>query len=487
MSLMLMRAVCLNCGQSAHSLAPAASMSSGTGFVLAAMSAVLNGSFVVFSKLPSVKRAGVDPLVFQLWTSVGVFLSSLLTMPFFDGDKYPPGAIGWGVLAGGLFVCAVAFSFVAVQLVGLSIAQGIWSGSAVLVSFVWGVAAFGDEVTPGIAGAGLTLIVVGVLGIALCADIAAACFGQPKDGGDPNSASAPLVGGHGRLDSSTGSLNGHGGLGSSDPKLLQASLLEDGAITPAHRARANGGSMDLDPRLVHPAAQSPSNHGPGRLPSPPLLADPLTTGRIAGTLGIDASQSSANGSEWSRHHSSASFDSATSSGSSRRLRGAASVAAQKKLTTQRQLYGSVCALLVGVFGGSILMPLQLAPKEYRGLNFVPSLGLGTLIIAPMITMPYMYLSRSSPSRGHWAMRESLLPGLMAGAVWNGANVCSIYAISDVGYAVAYPLMQAAIAVAALWGIAVFKEIKGKQIGVVAVSAIVVLGGAVLLALSKKSS
>lgn len=154
------------------------------------------------------------------------------------------------------------------------------------------------------------------------------------------------------------------------------------------------------------------------------------------------------------------------------------------LSHQRQVYGVVCALIVGVFGGSILMPLQLAPKQYRGLEFVPSFGLGTLVVAPLITLPYMWLSRSSGSRGNWAVRESLLPGLLAGTIWNGANVCSIYAIPKVGYAVAQPLMQCAILVAAIWGILVFKEIKGKAVGVIAAAGVVVLAGAVMLALSK---
>lgn len=46
-----------------------------SGFLLASLSAVLNGSFIVFSKLPSVRASEVDPLVFQMWTSMGVFLS----------------------------------------------------------------------------------------------------------------------------------------------------------------------------------------------------------------------------------------------------------------------------------------------------------------------------------------------------------------------------------------------------------------------------
>jgi hypothetical protein len=51
--------------------------------------------------------------------------------------------------------------------------------------------------------------------------------------------------------------------------------------------------------------------------------------------------------------------------------------------------------------------------------------------------------------------------------------------------VAQPLMQCAILIAALWGILVFQEIRGKAVGVIAVSGLVVLGGAVMLALSKE--
>lgn len=43
-----------------------------------------------------------------------------------------------GMVAGMLFVLAGLFSFLAIPELGLAIAQGVWGGSAVLVSFLWG-------------------------------------------------------------------------------------------------------------------------------------------------------------------------------------------------------------------------------------------------------------------------------------------------------------------------------------------------------------
>jgi glucose uptake protein GlcU len=540
------------------------------GFVLASASAVLNGSFVVFSKLPSVKRAGVDPLVFQLWSCVGVFLSSLLCMPFIvhfghDGhggggaSVYPLEALGWGILAGGLFVVAVAFSFVAVQLVGLSVAQGIWSGSAVLVSFAWGVAAFDDAVRPAVAGAGVGLIVLGVVGIALCADIAAVIdmrFGRSS--GADSAADQDGRNVHARGSSGSGDGEelersyGHNGVGSgggsfsplSDgsnephhhqlhhstarvqdaagpPRITvqQRALLErDGTLTPVHERARHPSNDDLgfDPQAIHPAAAKAR----GIVLPPPtmlLVPDPLDAHtyqqqqRATGALPhMQQQQQHPSGSPSSSSPSSSASSSMSfpaSASASVGASGSASyhqhydgddddvdraaaeeeeiAAATARLVAQRRLYGSVCALVVGLFGGSILMPLQMAPSSVRGLEFVPSFGLGTLFVAPLITLPYMWLSRSSGSRGHWAVRETFLPGLAAGAVWNAANVCSIFATKSLGYAVAYPLMQCAIVVAAAWGILVFKEMKGRPVRVMMAAATIVLAGAVVLALSRK--
>ena len=43
------------------------------------------------------------------------------------------------------------------------------------------------------------------------------------------------------------------------------------------------------------------------------------------------------------------------------------------------------------------------------------------------------------------------------------NIASLYAINILGYAVAYPIMQSSLIIAALWGVYVFNEIKSKYV------------------------
>ena len=76
----------------------------------------------------------------------------------------------WGVLSGGLFVASSASAITAISLIGLSAASGVWCGTAVLVSFSFGVLVAGDHVERlGLAAAALALIVCGIAGIAVAA------------------------------------------------------------------------------------------------------------------------------------------------------------------------------------------------------------------------------------------------------------------------------------------------------------------------------
>ena len=45
----------------------------------------------------------------------------------------------WGLLSGLLFVLSMANTFLAIERLGLGSATGIWSGTAIIVSFTWGV------------------------------------------------------------------------------------------------------------------------------------------------------------------------------------------------------------------------------------------------------------------------------------------------------------------------------------------------------------
>lgn len=117
----------------------------------------------------------------MLYVAVGVFLTYLLSIPFFvynkdiedddsAGTAFEFSALG--MFAGLLLVLSLAASFKAVECIGLALGQGIWSGIAILVSFTWGVVGFNEiPSSPVITALGLVVLMFGVVGIAFCQDI----------------------------------------------------------------------------------------------------------------------------------------------------------------------------------------------------------------------------------------------------------------------------------------------------------------------------
>ena len=74
------------------------------------------------------------------------------------------------MLSGALFVACAANAVTAISLIGLSAATGVWCGTAVLVSFSYGVLVAGDSVQRlGLAALALGLILFGIAGVALAA------------------------------------------------------------------------------------------------------------------------------------------------------------------------------------------------------------------------------------------------------------------------------------------------------------------------------
>jgi hypothetical protein len=149
------------------------------GYLLVIMSAICNGSFVAFAKLKSVADADVHPILFNFYLVLGVCISSLVVacfLPLVDAElEISP----LGLLAGLLLVISTACSFVAVSFVGLSTGQGVWGGTAILVSFLWG--SIGprdpgpgaDVKSWGVSAASVALLLLGVGLIVKCEEIAA--------------------------------------------------------------------------------------------------------------------------------------------------------------------------------------------------------------------------------------------------------------------------------------------------------------------------
>jgi hypothetical protein len=63
--------------------------------------------------------------------------------------------------------------------------------------------------------------------------------------------------------------------------------------------------------------------------------------------------------------------------------------------------------------------MNFAPEQAKGLAFVPSMGLGALISAPIVTSAFLALHQA-PLRLY--VKEAALPGMLAGIIWNAGNV-----------------------------------------------------------------
>lgn len=327
------------------------------GFILAAASAVFNGSFAAPSKMG--KGAGADPFIFNFWLCVGVFVSSFFSVAFFTITDSKFGLTIQGMVGGFLLVTATLFSFMAIPRIGLAIGQGTWGATAILVSFLWGAIGpdqiRGDLKSVGLSALSIALLCTGTLGILYSERL------------------------------STGSGDTQKGTG------------EDKVLIP---------------------------------------------------------------------------DDATGAS-------AAAVGARRKYVE-----GLWCAVVVGLAGGSILVPLSyVTDPRLGGIGFLPSFGVGCILSGAVISAGYWY--RTLRHQDGVDYFTSAPTGILAGVLWNMGNACSILAmdakVGGLSYGVAYPLMQCALFVSGLWGIFFFREVQGrKAIGTFFAAAAVLLGGASIL-------
>lgn len=108
-------------------------------YALAVGSAACNATFFAPNRLQSVKDANIHPFVYNWYTTTGVLVFSwvvALFLPLVGMDMLSFTSAGF--IAGGLFTLALCFSCLALPLLGLSVAMGVWCSMAILVSFAWG-------------------------------------------------------------------------------------------------------------------------------------------------------------------------------------------------------------------------------------------------------------------------------------------------------------------------------------------------------------
>lgn len=126
------------------------------------------GSYAVPVKAPEILKAKVDPMVYQVYFTIGGVTCGLVVAA----------ALGiwrityWGLFGAVLWVLNMIFSYLGIQGLGFAMAPAIWSGITVLMSFFLGFVVCQEPVKyiP-VALASLLILTVGVAFVACCRDL----------------------------------------------------------------------------------------------------------------------------------------------------------------------------------------------------------------------------------------------------------------------------------------------------------------------------
>jgi glucose uptake protein GlcU len=159
---------------------------------------------------------------------------------------------------------------------------------------------------------------------------------------------------------------------------------------------------------------------------------------------------------------------------------------QKTRRTRLSLHGLgvICGLTAGVWLGAAEAPTKLVNAGYS--PYAISLCMVAGVFTARWTFPTLLKGTSYVFADIAEKKHLIVWALLAGALWAVANTLTVFAIRDVGLAVAFPMWNANSLIGLFWGRVLFQELKGasgKNIGKVVVGAIAIVVAAVMLGFS----
>jgi len=146
--------------------------------------------------------------------------------------------------------------------------------------------------------------------------------------------------------------------------------------------------------------------------------------------------------------------------------------------------GVLCALTAGVWLGAAEAPTKLVNS---GLSpFAISLCMVAGVFTARWTVPTMLKGTRNVFADLSEHRHLIPIAILAGMLWAVANTLTVYAIRDVGLAIAFPLWNTNSLVGILWGRTLFGELKGasrQNIAKVVLGALAIVAAAIMLGFS----
>jgi len=146
--------------------------------------------------------------------------------------------------------------------------------------------------------------------------------------------------------------------------------------------------------------------------------------------------------------------------------------------------GVICGLAAGVWLGAAEAPTKLVNSGFS--PFAVSLCMVAGVFTARWTIPTL-IKGTRQVFADLAEHKHLIPfAILAGMLWAVANTLTVFAIRDVGLAIAFPLWNTNSLVGILWGRLLFGELKGasrKNVAKVVLGALAIVAAAIMLGFS----
>jgi glucose uptake protein GlcU len=146
--------------------------------------------------------------------------------------------------------------------------------------------------------------------------------------------------------------------------------------------------------------------------------------------------------------------------------------------------GVICGLAAGVWLGAAEAPTKLVNAGFS--PFAISLCMVAGVFTARWTFPTLLKGTTYVFADLLEKKHLILWALLAGALWAVANTLTVFAIRDVGLAIAFPMWNANSLIGLLWGRLLFRELKGASAGnisKVVLGAIAIVIAAIMLGFS----
>jgi glucose uptake protein GlcU len=161
--------------------------------------------------------------------------------------------------------------------------------------------------------------------------------------------------------------------------------------------------------------------------------------------------------------------------------------AGKQMTSIHRL-GVTCGLVAGVWLGAAEAPTKLVSI---GLSpFAISLCMVAGVFTARWTFPTLLKGTSYVWADLMSKKHLIVWALLAGALWAVANTLTVFAIRDVGLAIAFPMWNANALVGLVWARVLFRELEGAENKIlfrVLTGALAIVVAAILLGYSSMHS